>query len=103
MEEPRGLQSVGVNVGSRVPQHRLAFAEVIAMFGNVRACGLGLCALSIGEWMAHHREPQNTSLRRGVAVTASDVRSSGHFTLTVNLKGCVLSERFRLTSIFLSK
>ena len=54
MEEPRGLQSVGVNVGSRVPQHHLAFAEVIAMFGNVRACDLGLCALSIGEWMAHH-------------------------------------------------
>ena len=85
MEEPHGLPSVGINMGSRVPQHCLVFAKVVAAFGNVWACGLGLSALSsFGEWMAHHREPKNTGLRRDVAVTASDVGSSGDFSLYIH-------------------
>ena len=80
MEEPRGPQSLGINVGSRVPQHRLLFAKVVAVLGNVWSRGLGLSALSsFGDWMAHHQEPKSAGLRRDMVVTASDLESSGDF------------------------
>ena len=80
MEGPHGLQSVGINVGSRVPRHCLSSAKAAAVLGKVWSQGLCLSApSSFAEQMAHRQEPKNTSLRRGMVATAPDLESSGDF------------------------